>query len=303
MSLGLQPLGLVALGLLADSTDVTVALTGVSATGQAGSVTSSVAADMLAFAMIPLGMAPLGYAVAGASAGGDVTIALTGVAAAASIGSLGPAQPNALTGVAGTGAVGTLLPSIQAFATAAAASGSANSFGSGAVPAGGFALAALGLAALGLPEEATGGAPQDAVTKALTGNVGTGAVGTVVPEVRYVMAGQDVGSGEQGSFALEVAYGLTGSVGSTQIGGIGGGPAIAVESFTETEVLLALVMTGGAQPVTPQPVVPVSAGGGQAKNRALEAMRIRDERARTEQMIQAIVAMAAAGVFDDMLAD
>jgi hypothetical protein len=106
----------------------------------------------------PLGLNPLGLLDTPAAA--DVTVALTGVAATGSVGTLLPSTVVGLTGTSATGSVGTLFPALSVPITGVEATGQIGTL-------------------LGEQE----------VSVALSGVSSTGAVGTLLPALSVGLAG------------------------------------------------------------------------------------------------------------------
>lgn len=192
----------------------------------------------------------------------DVTVALTGVSATGSVGTLTPAIDKAvtgnaatgavgalgvdhtqpLTGTAATGAAGTLGPQTDVAATGAAATGSVGTLGvdhaqavtgnaaTGSIGALGpeSAVALTGNTATGSAGTVSASASGGDVTVALTGVSATGSVGTLGPELSRDISGV-AATGAVGSLTTrDITVALTGvsATGATGYvtasGGIGG---------------------------------------------------------------------------------
>ena len=105
----------------------------------------------------------------GGAASADVSVALTGTAATAAVGTLGVSRTTAMSGVAGTGAVGTVAPSLALALTGVAGAGSVGTVGPGA-----------SLAASGVLATAAAGSVVQSSSVLLTGAEASGLVGDVV---------------------------------------------------------------------------------------------------------------------------
>ena len=137
------------------------------------------------------------------AAGGDVTVAVTGVAATGAVGSVAPSLSVPLSGVAGTGEVGSVVPSLAVPITGVAGTGSVGTVGPGT------AVVASGVAASG---EVGTVAPSLAV--ALTGIEGIATAGDVgiSGDVTVALSGVSA-TGETGSLAAATEAADTPSVG------------------------------------------------------------------------------------------
>lgn len=188
--------------------------------------------------------------------GGDVSVALTGVAGVGTIGSVAPTRTvpltqaagtgaigsvavsnsHALTQVAGVGAVGTVVPSRVVPVTGVAGGGAVGSV----TPAPSIGLTQVaGVGAVGSVSPAasvpltqvsgTGAvgtvSPSQAGTVGLTGVSGTGAVGTLGPASSVPITG-NAGVGAVGSVGASVSIALTGVAGVGAVGSVA--PASAV---------------------------------------------------------------------------
>jgi hypothetical protein len=171
-----------------------------------------------------------------ASGGGDVTVALTGVAATMAAGVLGvaltlgltgatatasagtvtPSTTVAVTGNAGTAAVGTVLPSAALALTGAAGTGAAGTVIQSR------AVALTGASATGAAGTVTAsGGNGGPVTVALTGVAGTGVAGTLSPTLTLAITGSG-GTGSPGSVSSVLAAALTKVTGSGATGVLAG---------------------------------------------------------------------------------
>jgi fibronectin-binding autotransporter adhesin len=202
----------------------------------------------------------VGIAVTEAATG--LTLALTGVAATAAVGTLGPGLSKALTGNASTAAVGTVAPGISKAITGNAATaavgalspsltipltGNAATGAAGTVTVSGsnVTLALTGVAATGaagalgpsLSLGLTGAAASSAVgtvgpalSMALTGTAATASVGTVAPGTSRSLTGV-ASAAAVGSLALSMSIPLTGAAAAGAVGSVatsGGTPTAAV---------------------------------------------------------------------------
>lgn len=160
---------------------------------------------------------------------GDVTVALTGVSAAAAIGTLGVALALGLTGVAAAGSVGSVTSSRTVAVTGVAAAGSAGSV----VPS--TTLGVTGVAATGAVGTVSAGGD---VTRALTGVSATGAAGSLTPALTGPLTG----------------VAATGAVGNVlaMIGGEGdtflGGPLHTWSAAWVSGNTIAVTLGGGEMP-------------------------------------------------------
>jgi hypothetical protein len=143
----------------------------------------------------------------------EITVALTGVAGASSIGTLVPTFPTALTGqaaagasgslqvalappltsVLGTGSPGTISPSIAAGLTGIPASTEVGTL----TPTSGQQVELTGVAASG-----SVGTIAPVLARAASGNAGTGSVGSVAPTLARAIAGEQA-TGAVGSMAAQ----------------------------------------------------------------------------------------------------
>lgn len=153
--------------------------------------------------------ADIPYRVA-ASGGGNVTVALTGVAGTGSVGSVGVSHENPLSGTNGTGQVGSVTPT----------QGLSGVSGTGQVGTVGvnFDIPLTGVAGTGQVGSVTYSANSD-VTVALSGVFGTGQVGSVSPAFTLSPSGVS-GTGQVGDVAPSQGLSgvqATGAVGSVSV--------------------------------------------------------------------------------------
>ena len=156
----------------------------------------------------PASGAPSGFPNWDAAAG--TSVALSGVAATGSQGTLGVSRSKALTGVSATGAVGTLTP-VSAYSvalTGVSATGSLGALGSAR------SKALTGVAASGQV-----GSLVAVFSRALTGTEATGALGTLTPSTAYSAALSGVSAtGALGALRVARSHTLTGVEATGEIG-------------------------------------------------------------------------------------
>lgn len=184
----------------------------------------------------------------GASSGSDVTVALTGVSATASAGTLAPSNSKAITGTAATAAAGTLAPSNSKAVTGNAATGAA-----------GTVAPSASIGITGNAATAAAGTLAPSVSVSLTGNAGTSAVGTVSPSVGVTVALTGVAaSASAGNVAPATSIGLTGNAGTGAVGTVtpSVGVTIALTGVSAT------ASAGNIAPATSKAVTGNAASGG-----------------------------------------
>lgn len=193
--------------------------------------------------------------------GGDVTIALTGVAATGAVGTVGVVHDQALTGNAGTGAVGSVAVAHAQALTGAAGTGAVGTVGVDHVQAltGVAATGAVGSVGAAVALALTGVAGAGAVgtvgvdhVQPLGGVEGVGAVGTVTvagsPDVTAALSGV-AGTGAVGTVGVDHVQPLSGAAGTGAVGTVtavsGGDVTVALTGVQGTGEVGTVAASGG----------------------------------------------------------
>lgn len=196
---------------------VTLALTGVSATTSVGQLSAVKSYRARPRQPGPGAAGPYSNAqfIAAPRAvtiqGVPVTVALSGVSATGSPGTVVSAVAPALTAVQATGSPGTAVSAVSYGLTADTATGSV-----GTVTASGATSAAL----TGVSATGSTGTLAPAISYALTGVAATGSVGTVAAAASYAATGV-LGTGTPGTVTSSIAYAATGTTGTGSVGNLG----------------------------------------------------------------------------------
>lgn len=184
------------------------------------------------------------FGVAGGSP--DVTLALSGVAATASVGTAVPNSTAALTGAAGASAVGTAAPSITIGLTGTPATGAV-----GNVTAPGNVTVALS----GIGVTGSAGTIAPAFSIAASGAAATASVGSTGPTILAILSGHAV-TGSAGIVVPNSIVALSGASCTAAVGTVtfvtGSAVTVALSGVSAT-CAVGLLGAAGGLPTTPAP--------------------------------------------------
>jgi len=221
----------------------------------------------------------LGWFSLDAGGGGGVSVALTGISATGSVGSVVARTSHALTGISGTGSVGSVSSKISHALTGISGTGSLGTL----TPTSGNTVALTGIQGTGSVGSVTA-----RTSHALTGISGTGSVGTITPSTNKNVALTGIsGTGSVGTLGKSVSHALTGNQATGALGTLTPSTAGPV-----TIALTGISATGYLGTLTPSGGLVDTHDGGEKRRKAHEKQKkkeIKEDRERQEKRLRQMV--------------